>query len=142
MKISARNISKGSVTHLEPGAVNAEVTLAISGADKIKAIVTSGTVQSLGLAVGKQVLVLVKDPSVFVQSGNSGVRLCARNCLAGTVTQVLDSAVEAEVTIGLPGGAREHAVITHDAVQEPGRRKGVPATAVFKPSSVSLGVAG
>jgi molybdate transport system regulatory protein len=78
MKISARNILKGSVSHLEPG----------------------------------------------------------------TVTQVLDSAVEAEVTIGLPGGAREHAVITHDAVQETGRRKGVPATAVFKPSSVTLGVAG
>jgi len=66
MKISARNILKGSVTHLEPGAVNAEVTVAISGADKITAIVTSGSVHSLGLAVDKQVLALVKDPSVFV----------------------------------------------------------------------------
>jgi len=142
MKICARNILKGSVTHLEPGAVNAEVTVAISGADKITAIVTSGSVHSLGLAVDKQVLALVKDPSVFVLSGNSGVRLSARNCLAGTVTQVLDSAVEAEATIGLPEGAREHAVITHDAVQEPGRRKGVPATAIFKSSSIILGVAG
>jgi molybdate transport system regulatory protein len=141
MKISARNIFKGSISQLTPGAVNAEVTITIGGGEKITAIVTNGSVTSLALAVGKDVLAMVKASSVFVLIDGADVRLSARNCLAGKITKIVDGTVESEVTIGLPGGSAVYAVITHDAVKELGLKKGTSATAVIKASSVILGVA-
>ncbi len=52
MKVSARNMFKGKITQLSNGAVNAEVELTTAGGDKLVAIVTEASVQSLGLAVG------------------------------------------------------------------------------------------
>jgi len=141
VKISARNILKGAISHLQHGAVNDEVTVTIGGGDKITAIVTSSSVKSLGLAVGKEVFVLVKASSVLVLTDSAGVRLSARNSLSGTITNVIDGTVEAEVTIGLSAGAAIHATITHDSVAALGLKKGMPATAVIKASSVILGVA-
>jgi molybdate transport system regulatory protein len=142
MKISARNVFKGSVTHLQIGAVNDEVSVAIGGGNKVTAIVTHSSAQSLGLAVGKEVMVIIKASSVLVMVDDTDVRLSARNCLSGTVTNVTDGAVESEVTIGLSGGAAVHAVITRGAVEEFGIKNGMPAKAVIKASSVILGVAG
>jgi molybdate transport system regulatory protein len=141
MKISARNIFKGSITHLQPGAVNAEVGVSIGGGNQITAIVTSGSVQSLGLAMGKDVIVLVKASSVLVLVNSGGYRLSARNNLAGTITQITDGPVGAEVTIGLAGGNAVHATITHDSVVALGLKKGMTVSAVIKASSVILGVA-
>jgi molybdate transport system regulatory protein len=142
MKISARNVFKGAVSHLETGAVNAEVTVGIAGGEKITAIVTNGSVKSLGLEVGKEVSVLIKSSSVMVLVDGSGVRLSARNSLAGTVQNVVEGAVDAEVSIALPGGVVVHAVITKESVKNLGLKAGVPATAVVKSSSVILGVTG
>ncbi len=141
MKISARNVFKGSIDHVETGAVNAEVSVALRGGQKITAIVTNGSVASLGLAMGKEVMVLVKASSVLVLVDGSGVRLSARNCLAGTISNVVSGPVESEVGIALAGGITVHAVITQDAVKELDLKKGMPATAVIKASSVILGVA-
>ncbi len=141
MKISARNIFNGSITQLQPGAVNAEVGVSIGGGNQITAIVTNGSVLSLGLTVGKDVIVLVKASSVLVLVDSAGYRLSARNSLAGTITDITDGPVGAEVTIGLAGGNAVHATITHNSAVTLGLKKGVPAAAVFKASSVILGIA-
>jgi molybdate transport system regulatory protein len=140
MKISARNVFKGKISHLEIGAVNAEVAVGIAGGGKITAIVTNGSVRSMDLAVGKEVSVLVKASSVLVLVDGGGVRLSARNILAGTVSKVVEGAVDAEVSIALDGGVAVHAVITKDSVKSLGLKPGVPATAVIKSSSVILAV--
>ena len=75
MKISARNVFTGKITALKDGAVNAEVELTTTGGDKIVAIVTEGSVVSLGLAVGKEAVAVVKAPLVILLAGESGVRL-------------------------------------------------------------------
>jgi molybdate transport system regulatory protein len=140
MKISARNIFKGKVSHVEIGAVNAEVSVALAGGENITAIVTNGSVKSLGIATGRDILVLVKASSVMVLVDGSGVRLSARNCLAGTVQHVLEGAVDAEVSIRLHGGETVHAVVTKESARALGLKPGVAASAVFKASSVILGV--
>ena len=53
MKVSARNVFKGTISHLQPGAVNAEVSLKLSGGNELVAVVTMESVKSPGLAVGK-----------------------------------------------------------------------------------------
>lgn len=140
MKISARNQFKGTIASLKPGAVNTEVSVGVAGGNTITAIITNGSAQSLGLAVGKDVVVLVKASSVLVMTDGAGLRLSARNCLKGTVEAVTPGAVNSEIALSLPGGIEVHAVITNAAAKELGLVAGASATAVIKASSVILGV--
>ncbi|WP_273863159.1 TOBE domain-containing protein [Pseudomonas sp. LA5] len=140
MKVSARNVFPGTVSQMREGAVNAEVTLTLTGGTELVAVVTLDSVKSLELAPGTSAVALVKAPWVMVMSADSGLRLSARNCLAGTVESISDGAVNAEVVIALPGGSRVVAMVTRDAVQELQLAPGVAATAVFKASHVILGV--
>jgi molybdate transport system regulatory protein len=140
MKISARNVFKGSVDHLERGAVHAEVGVDIGGGSRIVATITNTSVRNLGLEIGSAVVALVKASSVLVLVGEDAVRLSARNCLAGTVSRLVDGPVGAEVSIRLAGGSEVHATITHESVLALGLKVGMAATAVIKASSVILGV--
>lgn len=140
MNVSARNVFTGKITGLVDGAVNAEVELTTTGGDKIVAIVTEGSVKSLGLAVGQEAVAYVKAPWVMVLTGDANVRFSARNQFAGKVTSVSKGAINAEVAIELPGGTVVHAVITNQAVLELGLKPGAAATALIKASHVVLGV--
>lgn len=140
MKISARNIFKGSVAAVTPGSVNTEVSVAIAGGDTLTAIVTNASAQSLGLAKDKEVFALIKSSSVLLMTDDSGIRLSARNCLKGIVKSVTPGAVNAEVTVTLAGGGEMHAIVTMAAVADLGLAAGVAATAVIKAPSVILGV--
>ena len=140
MNVSARNVFKGKVTALVDGAVNAEVELTLPGGDKIVAIVTEGSVQSLGLAVGKEAVAYVKAPWVMLQAGPANVKFSARNQLAGKVGKLLKGAVNTEVAITLPGGTTVYSVVTNEAVMELGLKEGSEASALIKASHVILGV--
>lgn len=140
MKVSARNVFKGQITAVTDGGVNAEVELALSGGDKIVAIVTEESVQSLALSVGAEAEAYVKAPWVMLLRGTPDVRFSARNQLAGTVSALTRGAVNSEVAITLSGGTVVHSVVTNEAVLALGLKVGEPATAVIKASHVVLGV--
>ena len=140
MKISARNVFEGSITALVDGTVNAEVEITTPGGDRIVAVVTEDSVQSLGLIVGKPAMALVKAPWVIVVTDDSGVKLSARNQLAGTVQHIEKGAINSEIAIKLTGGTVVYAVITNEAVMELGLKPGAPASALIKASHVVIGV--
>jgi molybdopterin-binding protein len=66
MKLSARNVLKGKVIKIVPGAVNAEVTLALRGGAEVVSIITMGALQSLGLKKGKAAYAVIKASSVML----------------------------------------------------------------------------
>jgi molybdopterin-binding protein len=66
MKISARNVLKGKVKSMSPGAVNAEVVLELPGGVEFVSIVTQESVRDLGLAPGKAAYAVIKASSVMV----------------------------------------------------------------------------
>ena len=140
MKVSARNVFKGRITRLVDGAVNAEVELSTASGDKIVAIVTEGSVKSLGLTIGAEAAAYVKAPWVMVLTGDTNVRFSARNQFTGKVMSVSKGGVNSEVAIELPGGTVIYAVITNEAVLELGLKPGAAATALIKASHVVLGV--
>ena len=140
MKISARNVFEGSITALVDGTVNAEVEITTPGGDRIVAVVTEDSVQSLGLIVGKPAMALVKAPWVIVVTDDSGVKLSARNQLAGTVQHIEKGAINSEIAIKLTGGTVVYAVITNEAVMELGLKPDAPASALIKASHVVIGV--
>lgn len=66
MKISARNTLPGTIRGIEPGAVNAEVTLELAPGLTVVSIITMDAVKSLNLKVGAKAYAVIKASSVMV----------------------------------------------------------------------------
>lgn len=66
MKISARNAIKGKVVDVKRGAVMAEVTLEISGGERLKSAIFVESVDDLGLKAGDEVMAVVKSTDVMI----------------------------------------------------------------------------
>ncbi|ERL25148.1 molybdenum-pterin-binding protein 2 [Mitsuokella sp. oral taxon 131 str. W9106] len=66
MQLSARNQFKGKVVSIEKGAVNAIVGIEIAGGHVITSTITLGSVERLGLVVGKEAYAVIKATSVMV----------------------------------------------------------------------------
>jgi molybdopterin-binding protein len=66
MKISARNMLKGTVKQIIPGAINCEVIIRTAGGEEIVSVITKESVESLGLKEGKAVYAVIKASSVMV----------------------------------------------------------------------------
>jgi molybdopterin-binding protein len=68
------------------------------------------------------------------------MKISARNTLKGVVKRIELGAVNAEVTVELPGGIEVVSMITKKSVADLGLSVGKPAYAVIKASSVMLAV--
>ena len=66
MKLSARNVLKGKVVQLKPGAINTEDVIELTGGAQVVAIITKESAENLSLAVGKQAYAVIKASSVMV----------------------------------------------------------------------------
>ena len=141
MKTSARNQFAGTVRQVRAGAINDEIELEVIGGLCIVATVTRESRNELALEIGAKAFALVKASSIILMTESAGVRLSARNQLAGTVSRVVPGAVNTEVVLQLPGGGSVAAVITNESAKSLALADGSAATAVFKASSVILGVA-
>jgi molybdate transport system regulatory protein len=91
------------------------------------------------LREGSEAFALVKASSIILALGETG-KLSARNQLRGTICRVQPGAVNSEVSIALPGGATVAATVTRDSEQSMALETGMEATALFKASSVIIGV--
>lgn len=66
MKVSARNVFKGTISQLQPGAVNAEVVIRLDGGDEVYSIVTRQAVAELGLAPGVSATAVIKASHIIL----------------------------------------------------------------------------
>ena len=66
MKLSARNVIKGRVVSVTPGAVNVQVVIEIAPGVEVVSIITKHSAESLGLAAGKEAYAVVKASSVMI----------------------------------------------------------------------------
>ncbi|MEJ2631901.1 MAG: TOBE domain-containing protein [Acidihalobacter sp.] len=140
MVTSARNHFLGHVVGITPGPVNAEVVLDIGGNDRVTAVITYHSLETLGLEEGVEAYALIKAPSVIVTRADDSLRLSTRNRLCGAVSRLQTGPVNAEVAIELKGGKTVVAVITSESAERLGLHEGADACAAFKASSVILAV--
>lgn len=140
MKISTRNQFKGQATVLHIGQVNADVSIDIGGGDRITALITSKSLEDLGIRDGVDVYALVKASSVMVMAADTPLRLSARNQLRGIVVKCQKGTVNSEVVIQLAGGETMTAIITNESMDALELSEGAEAIAVFKSTGVILGV--
>jgi len=141
MKSSARNQFFGKVTAIRGGSVNAEVELSLNGEDKIAAIITHESLEHLGLKIGTEVWALVKASWVILSTEDSDFKISVRNRLRGTVSRLTKGSVNSDVVLTLAGGNTVSAIVTNDSIEHMGLEVGAKACALFKASSVILGVA-
>jgi molybdopterin-binding protein len=66
MKISARNLLKGTVKEVKAGMINAEVTVTLAGGGEIVSVITKASADRLGLAKGQEVYAVIKASNVMI----------------------------------------------------------------------------
>ncbi len=66
MKLSARNVIKGTVKSVEIGAVNAEITIEVAPGLVMSSIITKKSAENLGLKVGGKAYAIVKASNVMI----------------------------------------------------------------------------
>ena len=66
MKISARNVLKGRVKSIAPGAINSEIAVELTGGQQLVSVITKQSAENLKLQAGKDVYAIVKASSVMI----------------------------------------------------------------------------
>lgn len=140
VKVSARNMFLGKVAAVRKGAVSAEVALSLKGGGTIVSVITNESVDNLGLKKGKEAYAVIKASSVILGKDLHDARISARNILCGTVARLTEGPVNTDVTMRLSGGETLTSVITTESAGKLALVAGDHVCAVFKASSVILGV--
>jgi len=68
MSLSARNRLSGTVHHVETSGLMAEVVVELDGGQTVTSIITSGSVDRLGLEVGSEVDAVIKATEVMIDA--------------------------------------------------------------------------
>jgi molybdate transport system regulatory protein len=137
MKTSARNQLFGKVDKIIKGAVNSEVELDIGNGEKIVAVITNDSVESLGFEIGEEAYAIIKA-SWIILSKEKPKKLSARNIISTKVTAVIPGAVNSEVKMGVADKTLA-AVVTNEAIEDLKIKEGDTIYAIFKASNVILG---
>ena len=66
LSISARNKFKGIIDSIDSGEINSEVIVDIGNNDKLVAVITNGSVNSLELKEGKEVSLIIKSSDIMI----------------------------------------------------------------------------
>lgn len=66
MQISARNVLKGKIKKITPGAVNSEIVVDVGNGIEMVSIITKSSVERLGLKPGSDVYAIVKASNVMI----------------------------------------------------------------------------
>lgn len=139
MKTSARNHFTGRIVRLDSAPVGDNVTLRTADGMDVHALLTSGTAVSLGLSLNSEAFALVRATSVILLVGFDNSKVSARNCFKGRIGFIEKGLVNAEVAVAAHGGTVV-AFVTNDSVGRLGLTVGRMATAIFKATSVIIGV--
>jgi molybdate transport system regulatory protein len=108
-KISARNVFQAEVAGVRKSAVDVEVALRLSEAQRMVSIITNEATADLGLKRGRRVIALVKSSLVGVSPPDAPVRE-GHNRFLGVVTRRTDAERNCELLVDIGGGKTMTAV--------------------------------
>ena len=138
MKISARYQLAARITGIEKGKVNGNVSLQLLVGCDISATISMKAIELMNLAPDKTVYAVVKATEVMIAVQR--VKISARNQIHGTIADIREGAVNGMVLLDIGRGQQISSTISMEAVRELGLKKGMEAFAVFKSTSVMIGL--
>lgn len=140
VKVSARNVFSGTISTIIRETVNAEIILSLKGGIQLTAIVTSGAIDKLGLEEGMAAYAIIKSSSVIIGKEIDVSKVSTRNVIFGTIAKIIDGPVNVEIDLDIGGGNIITSIITLQSAKSLGLHEGGQACAMFKASSVIIGV--
>ena len=66
MRLSARNVLRGTISRIVHGVVNTEVTVDLPDGQQVVAVITKSAAEGLGLTEGRQVSAVIKASNVMI----------------------------------------------------------------------------
>lgn len=138
VKLSARNAFRCTVAEIREDPVDVTVSLRVSAANEISAIVTHGAVEELRLAPGRAAVALVKSSFVTLAPSGEAAEFPGRNRLEGRAARRIDGAVNSEIQLDIGDGKILTAVIPKDSAEDLRIAPGDRLEAIFKSSHVIL----
>lgn len=66
MKLSARNMLKGTIAEIEMGSVNVVVKVSLGGGQMLSSMITMDACKDMDLKVGDEVYAIIKSSSVIL----------------------------------------------------------------------------
>lgn len=140
VKTSARNQLFGNIIAIQLGAVNAEIKVKLKGGEQILVTVSLSTIESLGLSIGADALLLINNADILLTLDANHHRFMISNYLPCCVIRIQQDEINAEVMVLLPGGEILAILISLHSVQKMGIEPGQALWAVFSSNSPILGV--
>lgn len=140
VKTSARNQLFGHVEDIHTGAVNAEVVIRLKGGEQIAVSISLNSIESLGLSIGADALLLINSADIVLTSETDHRRFMTHNHLPCRVLRVQQDDVNAEVMVLLPGGEILALSITPQSVRSMAIEAGQALWAIFNSNAPILGV--
>jgi molybdate transport system regulatory protein len=137
-RTSARNAFFGKVESVVRGDVQSRVEIATPDGCRIRAVITNGSLERLGLKQGSLVAAEVKAPWVTVYRGADDPGSSADNVLAATVERTVRGKVTAEIVSRLADGTEICSIVTDESRKALGLRPGEPVRVAFNAFTVVL----
>jgi molybdate transport system regulatory protein len=140
MRVSARNVFRGTVKEVRKGTVSTEVSLGMKGGETLCAVITNESAGVMGLKPGMEAYAFFKASAVILGKDLHNAKVSARNLLCGTVSRVVHGPVNAEVSVSLQGGTVLTAIVTEGSAKSLKLATGDHVCALVKASGVILGL--
>ncbi|MBK8815111.1 MAG: TOBE domain-containing protein [Methylococcaceae bacterium] len=140
VKTSVRNQLFGTVSAIVTGAVNVQVTVELTGGDRVVADFGLEMLGSLDLSVGTDAVLLINSTDIALVLDDGHMSFSASNCLACKIIRLQQDEINCEVSVLLPGGEILTSVITTQSLEKMALKIGLPVIAIFKANAPILGV--
>ncbi len=135
LRTSARNQLLGQVKKIETSALEADVTLQLSGGEEVGVLITRRSLEEMGIRTGMQIFVILKSSWIHLCSDGGEV-----NTLPCRLDEVLSDATSVEVTASLQGGNTLTVSMKPEVFEALGLIEGDSAFACFDPSNALLAI--
>ena len=136
IKTSAENIFSGNIINISEGAVNAMVEIAVVSFH-IFASLSKNSLTKMDLKKDDMVDVLIKANDLVIGS-DEDIKISARNVFTGTVSAIMQGAVNSEVYINLEENHKLCVMVTNDSIKSLNITYGSRLKAYCKASHILL----
>ncbi|MGZ5208927.1 MAG: TOBE domain-containing protein [Sulfuricurvum sp.] len=134
---SARNQIPSILQTIDTNGLHSTLTLALSGFDVLRSIITAKSVENMGLAIGCDTYAIIKSSDIHILSSYPDTKT-TDNILSGSIETLERSGENIEIALRLDGGTLLIALEKQDALQN--LQVAMTAYAVISPLHIIIGL--
>ena len=140
VKTSVRNQLFGNIKAIEQGAVNAKVTVNLSGNLTVEVTLSHSAMKNIDLRTGMDAVLLINSADIMVSVDADNNRYSAANRLSGTVIRITEDDIHADITVLLSNSETLSCLITRHSAKAMGLNTGTRIWIIFKANVPILGL--